>query len=115
MSEDTPVLDTLSEITAVSVAHGTLEAREHMLARLAALVAIDAPPVSYLANIGTAYDVGLTLDDVQGVLVAVAPIVGTPRVVSAAGNIAETLDFVIDVAVAEAEAEAEAELAGEEA
>jgi hypothetical protein len=51
------------------------------------------------------------------VLVAVAPIVGAPRVVSAAGNIAETLDFVIDVAVAEAkaEAEAEADLASEEA
>jgi hypothetical protein len=43
----------------------------------------------------------------------VAPIVGTPRVVSAAGNIAEALDFAIDVAVAEAEAEAE--LASEEA
>ena len=113
MSEDTPVLDTLSEITAVSAAHGTLEAREHMLARLAALVAVDAPPASYLANIGTAYDVGLTLEDVQGLLVAVAPIVGTPRVVSAAGNIAATLDFVIDVV--EAEAEAEAELADEEA
>ena len=51
MSEDTPVLDTLSEITAVSAAHGTLEAREHMLARLAALVAVDAPPVSYLAKL----------------------------------------------------------------
>jgi hypothetical protein len=59
-----------------------------------------------------------TVEDVQGgVLIAVAPIVGTPRVVSAAGNIAKTLDFVIDVAMAEAEAEAEgdAELAGEEA
>jgi hypothetical protein len=117
MSEDTPVLDTLSEITAVSVDHGTLEAREHMLTRLAALVAVDAPALSYLVNVGTAADVGVTVEDVHGVLVAVAPIVGTPRVVSAAGNIAKALDFVIDVAVAEvmAEAEAEAELAGEEA
>jgi hypothetical protein len=117
MSEDTPVLDTLSEMTAASIDHGSLEAREHMLTRLAALVAVDAPAMSYLVNVGTAADVGVTLEDVQGVLVAVAPIVGAPRVVSAAGNIAETLDFVIDVAVAEAvaEAEAEAELASEEA
>jgi alkylhydroperoxidase/carboxymuconolactone decarboxylase family protein YurZ len=107
MPEDTPVLDTLSEITAASVDHGSLEAREHMLARLAALVAVDAPPLSYLVNVGTAVDVGVTVEDVQGVLVAVAPIVGTPRVVSAAGNIAEALDFVIDVAVAEAELAAE--------
>jgi alkylhydroperoxidase/carboxymuconolactone decarboxylase family protein YurZ len=113
MAEDTPVLDTLSEITAVSVDHSSLEAREHMLTRLAALVAVDAPAVSYLVNVGTAADVGVTAEDVQGVLIAVAPIVGTPRVVSAAGNIAEALDFVIDVAVAEAEAEAE--LASEEA
>ena len=114
MPEDKPVLDTISEMTAASVDHGSLEAREHMLARLAALVAVDAPPLSYLVNVGTAYDVGLTLEDVQGVLVAVAPIVGAPKVVSAAENIGKTLDFVIDVAVAEAEAEADAELAGEE-
>ena len=46
MPEDQPVLNTLAEITAVSVARGTLDAREHMLARLAALVAIDAPAAS---------------------------------------------------------------------
>lgn len=113
MPEDTPVLDTLSEITAASVDHSSLEAREHMLTRLAALVAVDAPATSYLVNIGTAADVGVTVEDVQGVLIAVAPIVGTPRVVSAAGNIAKALDFAIEVA--EAEAEAEAELASEEA
>jgi alkylhydroperoxidase/carboxymuconolactone decarboxylase family protein YurZ len=113
MPEDTPVLDTLAEITAASVDHGSLEAREHMLTRLAALVAVDAPAMSYLVNVGTAADVGVTVEDVQGVLIAVAPIVGTPRVVSAAGNIAEALDFAIDVAVAEAEVEAE--LASEEA
>ena len=113
MPEDSPVLDTLAEITAASIDHGSLEAREHMLTRLAALVAVDAPAMSYLVNVGAAADVGVTVEDVQGVLVAVAPIVGTPRVVSAAGNIAEALDFAIDVAVAEAEAEAE--LASEEA
>ena len=50
---DTPVLDTLADITAVSVDRGSLEAREHMLARLAALVAVDAPAASYLLNLGT--------------------------------------------------------------
>ena len=109
MAENTPVLDTLAVITAVSVDRGTLEAREHMLTRLAALVAMDAPAVSYLLNFGAAFDVGVTLEDVQGVLVAVAPIVGTPRVVSAAAKITEAFGFVIEVAEAEAAAEAEAE------
>ena len=108
---DTPVLDTLADITAVSVDRGSLEAREHMLARLAALVAVDAPAASYLLNLGTAVEMGVTLEDVQGVLVAVAPIVGTPRVVSAAGRITTALGFVIEIA----EAELEAELADEEA
>ncbi len=108
---DTPVLDTLADITAVSVNRGSLEAREHMLARLAALVAVDAPAASYLLNLGTAVEMGMTLEDVQGVLVAVAPIVGTPRVVSAAGRITTALGLVVEIA----EAELAAELADKEA
>jgi hypothetical protein len=107
--EDQPVLNTLAEITAVSVARGTLDAREHMLARLAALVAIDAPAASYLLNLEPSAEVGLTLEDAQGLLIAIAPIVGTPRVVSAAGKITDALGFVIDIAIAEAELEAELE------
>jgi alkylhydroperoxidase/carboxymuconolactone decarboxylase family protein YurZ len=103
MTEETPVLSALAEITAVSLERGTLEAREHMLARIAALVAVGAPATSYVLNVGTAADVGITLEDVQGVLIAIAPIVGTPQVVAAAGNIAEALGFVMDLAEAEAE------------
>jgi hypothetical protein len=54
---------------------------------------------------------GVTLEDVHGVLVAVAPIVGTPRVVSAAGRITTALGLVIEIA----EAELAAELADKEA
>ena len=109
MSE-TPVLDALADITAVSIAEGTLPAREHMIARIAALAAVGAPAASYLLNAGTAVDVGVTLEDVQGVLVAVAPIVGTPRIVAASANITKALGFVIAVVEAEVEAELAAEL-----
>jgi Carboxymuconolactone decarboxylase family len=110
MSEDdTPVLDTLAEMTAASIEHSDLEAREHMLVRIAALVSVGAPPASYLLNARTAADVGVTLDDVQGVLVAVAPIVGTARVVVASSNITKALGFAIAVAEAELEAEDEEE------
>lgn len=105
MPEDTPVLDTLADITAASIERSTLEARDHMLARIAALVAVGAPAVSYLLNAGTATEVGITLDDVEGILIAVAPIVGSPRVVTAGANIAEALGFAIAVAEAELEAE----------
>jgi alkylhydroperoxidase/carboxymuconolactone decarboxylase family protein YurZ len=115
MPDDQPVLNTLAEITAVSLVRGTLPAREHVLARLAALVAVDAPAASYLMNVDSAVATGVTVEDVQGLLVAVAPIVGTARVVSAAAKITETLGFVIELAVAEFEAELAAELAEAEA
>ena len=107
MSEETPVLDALAVMTAASL-DSDLEARELMIARIAALVAVEAPPASYLANAGTAADVGVTLEDVQGVLVAIAPIVGTARIVGAAGNIVRALGFAIAVLEAELELEAEA-------
>ena len=105
--EETPVLAALADITAVSLERSTLEPRELMLARIAALAAVDAPAASYLLNAGTAMDVGITLEDVQGILIAVAPIVGTPRIVAAASNLAAALGFAVAVAEAELEAEAE--------
>ena len=107
--EATPVLDTLAGMTAASIERCNLDAREMMLARIAALVAVDAPPASYLLNAGAASDLGVTLEDVQGILVAVAPIVGTPRVMAAAGNITRALGFAIAVLEAELEAELAAE------
>ena len=105
MPSDTPVLDTLASMTAASLENCTLEAREFMLVRIAALIASGAPAASYLANAGTAADVGVTLEDVQDVLVAVAPIAGAPRTLEAAGNIARALGFAVAVAEAELEDE----------
>jgi uncharacterized protein (DUF697 family) len=73
--------------------------------RLAALVAVDAPPVSYLMNLAVASDVGVVAEDVEQVLIGVAPVVGTARVASAAGKIARALGFAIAVAEAELEEE----------
>ena len=103
MSADAPVLDTLSEMTAASVTHSSLSPRDFMLARLAALIAMDGPPISYFAN-GPAIEAsGLTAEDIQGLMIAVAPVVGAPRVMSAGGHILRALG--IEIAVAEAEAE----------
>ncbi len=103
--EETPVLDTLAAITAVSIENSNLDNRELMLARIAALAAVDAPAISYLMNVGAAADSGITIEDVQGVLIAVAPIIGTARTVSAAANITEALGFAIAAIEAELEAE----------
>ena len=87
MSTGTPVLDTLVDITTASIEHNSVSPRDFMLARLAALIAVDAPPASYLANAAAVERAGLTSADIEGVMIAVAPVVGTPRVVAAAGHI----------------------------
>lgn len=101
MSTDTPVLDTLADITAASIEHASGSPREFMVARLAALIAMDAPPASYLANAPAIEEAGLTIDDIQSVMIAVAPIVGTTRVMAAGGHILRALGFAIAVADAE--------------
>lgn len=101
MTAETPVLDTLADITAASLEHNSLAPRELMLARIAALIAVDAPAASYLANAGAAADSGVTAGDIQAVMIGIAPVVGTARVVSAAGNILTALG--IEIMVAEAE------------
>ena len=101
MTAETPVLDTLADITAASLEHNSLAPRELMLVRMAALIAVDAPPASYLANAEAAADSGVTADDIQAVMIGVAPVVGTARVVSAGGNILRALGFAIAVADSE--------------
>jgi len=54
-------------------------------------VALDAPSESYLMNLGDAGQAGVTLERVHGVLTALTPIVGTPRVVSASFKISDVV------------------------
>jgi alkylhydroperoxidase/carboxymuconolactone decarboxylase family protein YurZ len=111
MSSESPVLDTLTDMTAASVDHNTLSPRDYMLARVAALIAVDASPMSWFANAAAVEESGLTTDDIQGIMIAVAPVVGAPRVMSAGGHILRALGIAIAVADAEI---ADAELAAAE-
>jgi 4-carboxymuconolactone decarboxylase len=97
-ASDTPVLDLLARMTEDSVAlsRASLDPDEIMLVRIAALVAVDAPPASYLVNLEAMADVGIDADRLRGVLAAVAPIVGTARVASATGKIVGALGVAID-------------------
>ncbi len=61
-----------------------LDARTFSLVKIAALIALDAPPASYLWQVANALDAGATPQDLAGVLRAVALQVGGPRVMAAA-------------------------------
>ena len=100
-ADETPVLDLLGAMTMDSLERSNLEPEQLMIARIAALVAVDAPPVSYLTNIAAAGEAGVVADTIQDILVAIAPIVGTARVASAAGKIVRALGLAIAVADAE--------------
>jgi len=95
---ETPVLDLLAAMTAQSLEATTLDAEQVMLVRIAALVAVDAPPASYLLNLGAAAEIGIGEEQVRGVLTAVAPIVGSARIAAATGNIARALGLAIELA-----------------
>jgi len=100
---ETPVLDTLVAMTAESLARCGLDENALITARLAALVAVDAPAASYLMHIGPAVDAGVTVEQVQDILVAVAPIVGTARTASAAAKITEAIGITVIALEAELE------------
>ncbi len=97
-TSETPVLDLLASMTADSLEASDLDAETLMLVRIAALVAVDAPSVSYLLNLGAASEIGVDAEQVRGVLAAIAPIVGTARIASATGKIADALEVAIEVA-----------------
>jgi alkylhydroperoxidase/carboxymuconolactone decarboxylase family protein YurZ len=94
---DTPLLDLLGRMTVDSMETSGLDERTLMLVRVAALVAVDAPPASYLLNLGAAGDVGVTTEQIMGVLAGVAPIVGTTRVVAAADGMVKALGAAVEL------------------
>ena len=71
-----------------------------------ALVASNAPAVSYALNLAVAGELGWTRTTYAALLTAIAPIVGTSRVAEATGRIAVAIGVAIEVAEAEYAAEA---------
>lgn len=68
-----------------------LDERSIELARLGALVALAAPEESLAAHVRRAREIGIPAEDVWGVLLAVATLVGVPRLIAAAPAIRSAL------------------------
>ena len=73
-----------------------LDPRTFALVKIAALMALDAPPASYVWQVSMALAAEVTPEELTGVLLAVAPQVGGPRVISAAAGMAFALDFAVE-------------------
>jgi 4-carboxymuconolactone decarboxylase len=96
-TSDMPVVNLLADMTRLSVDATSLDLATLMLVRIAALAAVDAPPTSYLANLGAAADLDIDADQVTGVLTAIAPIIGTARVAAAAGHMLVALAAAVKI------------------
>ncbi len=97
MRDDRYIAAVLSEEGANATLAG-IDLKSHALLRIAALIAVDAAPPSYMSVVEAGLEAGASYDEMVGVLVAVIPIVGVARVVSAAPNLALALGY--DVAEA---------------
>jgi alkylhydroperoxidase/carboxymuconolactone decarboxylase family protein YurZ len=74
-----------------------LDPKSYALANIAALIALDAPPASYLFQVGFALDAGVSPEEILGLLVALNPTVGNVRIVAAAAELAFALDIDLDL------------------
>jgi alkylhydroperoxidase/carboxymuconolactone decarboxylase family protein YurZ len=92
---DLEVLTALGLIQEAEREASGLDARTFALVKIAALIALGAPPASYLWQVANAVGTGVSAEDIIGVLQAVAPQVGLPKVVAAAPDIMISLGLTL--------------------
>jgi alkylhydroperoxidase/carboxymuconolactone decarboxylase family protein YurZ len=73
-----------------------LDGKSFALVKIAALIALDAPPASYAWQVANALEEGATPEEILGVLRAIAPQVGGPKVVAAAPELMLALGLPVD-------------------
>ena len=76
-----------------------LDERTEALVQLAALIAIDGPMTSYQSVVEAALRAGARREDLPAVLLAVAGITGSARVVGAAPRIAMAAGYDVEAAL----------------
>jgi 4-carboxymuconolactone decarboxylase len=92
---DITLLDEALGLREAQLERTGLDSRTFALVKIAALIALDAPPASYAWQVANALSDGATPEDILAVLRAVAPQVGGPRVVAAAPEIMVALGLAL--------------------
>ena len=94
---DEVVLEAVLRTNLSAVGDSGLDAKTGELVRLAGCIASQAPPQSYEWSVTAALDAGATVDEIVGVMLALAPVVGIARVNRAAAEIATAVGLEIEV------------------
>ena len=76
-----------------------LDPKTHALVRVAALIAVDAAPPSYMEAIEAAKRWDASSEEIVGCLIAIIPVVGVARVVSAAPKVGLALGYDVEAAL----------------
>ena len=95
-SQDEDMFESLVAMQVTNIENSGLDPKTHALCRMAALVSIDAPLASYAWQAKVALECGVTVDEMVGVLIALAPTVGMARVVAAADKLAVLYDISLE-------------------
>jgi 4-carboxymuconolactone decarboxylase len=98
---DDRLVDSIMAADRDGVAASGLDAKTEALVRIAALVAIDAAPPSYMSMIESGLAADATVDEIVGTLVSVMPAIGVARVVSAAPKLGLALGYDVSRALEE--------------
>lgn len=93
---DAEVLEKAIGLRELNREGSNLDPRTFALVKIAALIALDAPPASYGWQIANALAEGVTPEDLVGVLHAIAPQVGGPKIVAAAPEIMLAMGLPLD-------------------
>ncbi|HST17441.1 MAG TPA: hypothetical protein VLK36_07210 [Gaiellaceae bacterium] len=96
---DHSYVDSLLTDHAANLSASQLDAKTHALVQVAALVASDAAPPSYLEAIDWARSYDASDDEIVGVLIASLPAVGVTRVVAAAPKLGLALGYDVSDAL----------------
>ncbi len=80
-----------------------LDARTCAMTRIASLIALDTASPSYFTPVDEARAAGATDAEIVGCLVGLMPVVGVPRVVSAAPKLALALGYDVVAALEESD------------
>ena len=93
-AHDPAALDPTADSAADNIEESGLDVRTHALVRLAALVGAGQSGTVLDEHIATAFDHGVTLDEIIGVLIALLPTAGPPRIAAMAHAVLEAIDRV---------------------
>jgi 4-carboxymuconolactone decarboxylase len=95
-TQEEDIVASLLEMQIHNLEASGLDPRTYSLVKIAALIALDAPPASYVAQVAFALEAGVDPEDILKVVVAVAPQVGLPRAVAAAPELMIALGLELE-------------------